>query len=410
MRSRIVLSSFMLLLAMACISSTAFAASAASPSISIQTLKYEPYPAEPGKYFDIWINVENSGLGRADKFTFILNPSYPFSLDSGENATRYFGSIEASDNALLKYRVRVAPDAVEGYNKLDYMYQYGSSGIWVSNNLSVYIQTSDAVISIDNVSTVPAQMAPGKASELGITLSNIADSPLKDVTVSLDLSSLTFFPTGTGTEQKVYLMESGASRTFIFNLVAGPSMDAGIYKIPMAITYRNLLGDDFSLSDYATVVVGDVPEITVGVETTTVLAAGDSGTVTLNVINKGLTGVKLLSISILPSNDFVVLSPSPSTYIGSIDSDGYETAEYSVYVNPSVQGNLAIPVSLDYRDDNNNNFTEIRNVELKLYSQEDIARYGLRIQGGIAIWVIILILVIVAYLVYTRVWKKRSRR
>lgn len=399
-----------IIIAIACLSVSAFAEAATSPDISAQILKYEPYPAEPGKYFDLWINIENSGLGSADRFRFELQPKYPFSLDSGENSTRYFGSIEPGKNGLLKYRIRVAPDAVEGYSEMNCRYQYGYSDIWLSKNFSIYVQTSDAVISIESIRTTPEQMAPGKASDLEITLRNIAASPIKDVTLKLDLSSLSFYPMGTATEQKSYLIESGASNTFSFRLMAGPSLGAGIYKIPMSINYSDVSGNVYTKTDYATVIVGDEPEITADIERTTILGPGESGTVTLNIINKGLTGIKLLSVGIGDSDYFEVTSPSRNIYIGSLDSDGYETADFNMYVSPDASGALAIPVTLEFRDDNNNQFTRKINVEMRLYTQEELVKYGMRIEGGLAFPIIILVLIVIGYLVYRKFFRKSPRK
>lgn len=407
---RVFIAGFTLIMALALISVSVFAETATSPSISAQILKYEPYPAEPGKYFDLWINIENSGLGPAERFRFEIQPKYPFSLDSGENSTRYFGAIEPGKNGLLKYRIRVAPDAVEGYGEINCRYQYGYSDIWLSKNFSVYVQTSDAVISIESIKTTPEQMAPGKASDLEITLKNIAASPIKDITLKLDLSSLSFYPMGTATEQKSYLMESGAYRVFSFRLMAGPSLSAGIYKIPMSINYSDVSGNVYSKTDYATVIVGDNPDITAGIERTTILGPGESGTVTLNIINKGLTGIKLLSVNVEDSDYFEITSPSRSLYIGSLDSDGYETADYTMYVKPEASGTLVIPITLDFRDDNNNQFTRKINVEMKLYTQEELVKYGMRLEGGLALPIIILVLIVIGYLVYRKFFRKSSKR
>jgi hypothetical protein len=397
-------------IALACLSAAAFAASAVNPEISAQAAKYEPYPAVPGQYFDLWINIENSGLGPANQFTFMIEPKYPFSLDSGENATRYFGSIDASNNALVKYRIRTASDAVEGYNSLQYSYKVGSDGYWITNNLSIYVQNPYAIIAIINVTTTPGQISPGKASELDIGLKNMAGTSLKDVTVKLDLSAVSFYPTGTATEQKSYLMQAGESKTFSFDLMAGPSVDAGVYKIPMNISYYDMAGASYSKIDYATVIVGDTPDLVTGIEKTTLLAAGENGIVTLKIINKGLTGIKLLSVNLQNSDSYVIVSPSSQLYVGKLDSDGYETVEYSLYVKPGVNGIVMLPLTLEYMDDNNNHFIETREIALKIYAPDELSTYGLRISGGISLTVIILVLLIVGYIVYRKFFRKSNKR
>lgn len=80
--------------------------------IQVSSIKYEPYPANPGEYFDLWIKVY---MGSADygRIEFIEN--FPFSLDDDDDLIQEFSG---SSSYLLHYRVRVDEDAVEGMNEL----------------------------------------------------------------------------------------------------------------------------------------------------------------------------------------------------------------------------------------------------------------------------------------------------
>jgi len=93
----------------------------ASHFVQIQQLKYEPYPVNPGEYFDLWIKVQYAGNALPQDTIFELKPEYPFSLDSNENPVRSYGSL-SGNSIVLNYRVRVDENAVEGTNelKLDY--------------------------------------------------------------------------------------------------------------------------------------------------------------------------------------------------------------------------------------------------------------------------------------------------
>ena len=62
--------------------------------LHIASIKYEPYPAEPGKYFDLWIKIQNSGIDKAD-VKFKLIPKFPFSLDANEIAERNIAGLSA---------------------------------------------------------------------------------------------------------------------------------------------------------------------------------------------------------------------------------------------------------------------------------------------------------------------------
>ena len=91
------------------------------PELQINQLKYEPYPVNPGEYFDLWIKIENTGGALTKDALFELLPEFPFSLDPNENATRSYGQI-SNYPVVLKYKVRVDEDAVAGVNELDFRY------------------------------------------------------------------------------------------------------------------------------------------------------------------------------------------------------------------------------------------------------------------------------------------------
>lgn len=371
----------------------------------ISTLKYEPYPAEPGKYLQLWLNIENAGLYSANQVTFELEPTYPFSLDANENATRYFGSIEPMKSVVIDYKIRVAADAVEGQNELKLKYRSGD-GIWNTKKFSITVKTPNAIISVDNVKTEPKTAVPGKETNLTITLKNVADSPLKDISLKLDLSSVPFSPIGKTTEHRVYLLQPNESVDITFNLLASPDIDAGPYKIPVNISYDDWTGIAYLKKDFVTVVVGDIPELIIGLEETQILQAGESGTVTLNLINKGLIGIKFLLLTLNKTENYDILSPSNQIYIGKLGPDDYETAKFNLYIKPVSGKSITLPITLEYRDDNNNKFTEHRKIEFKLYTQEEITKYGLRQTSGMTNWIILLVLIVAGYFVYRKFRKK----
>ena len=100
----------------------------------VQTLKYDPYPVNPGDWFDVWIQVQNNGQKDALDSKFEIIPDFPFS--STENLTQSFDMIRGTINAnkdiksgeenpqdniiVLKYRLKVADNAKEGLNILNF--------------------------------------------------------------------------------------------------------------------------------------------------------------------------------------------------------------------------------------------------------------------------------------------------
>lgn len=113
-------------------------------SLEVTLVNQDPYPAEPGGYVDLLFKVENDGIQKAENVIFELMPKYPFSLEPGISAIKELGTVgseQDGDNAfLLKYKIRVDEDAIDGENEIDINYKYGSV-------VATYLGTFDVEIS-----------------------------------------------------------------------------------------------------------------------------------------------------------------------------------------------------------------------------------------------------------------------
>ena len=80
----------------------------------------------------IFLGTKNAAPAKEASVELIFNNSNNvFSLDKNENATRYFGKIEALDNVGIDYILRVDANAVEGWNTIKIGYKTGESKAWI---------------------------------------------------------------------------------------------------------------------------------------------------------------------------------------------------------------------------------------------------------------------------------------
>lgn len=131
-----------------------------NPIVYITQLKYDPYPVNPGEYFDLWFKAEKIGRDAINKVTFELVPEYPFSLDSNENATRVYEM--NNEMVLLKYKVRVDKDAVEGTNNIKLKYNIDgvhSTEAYKSFDIDVVDAQTDFDLVVQEISGNEASIA-----------------------------------------------------------------------------------------------------------------------------------------------------------------------------------------------------------------------------------------------------------
>ncbi len=380
------------------------AATANFANLNASALKYTPYPAEPGKYVQVWIDVTNAATEQADNVVVELMPSYPFYIDAGENSTRSFSKIAPFQNLVVSYKIRIDANAVEGWNDLRIKLKTDTGS--KDFTAKIFVVTGDALVAVDNVSSDPREIPPGGTGKVTISLKNTANSVLKDVSVKLDLASsgIPFSPMGSATEKKIYIMNSLEEKNVAFDVITDPDADAKPYKIPLTIKYHDDVGTNYTKSDVITLIVGSKPEIATGIESSTILSPGDRGSINVNVVNKGLTKIKFLTVSIGQSDKYKILS-ADYVYIGELKSDDYQNSKFDLYVN-SDANNVVVPITLTYRDGNNNPYVETEKLNLVLYTPAQLNAMGLRQSDTGSSLFIVAAVLIVFYFLHKKFLKK----
>jgi len=125
-------------------------------------------------------------------------------------------------------------------------------------------------------------------------------------------------------------------------------------------------------------------------------------TITISLSKTGPSNIRYLVLEVLPSKEYKILDTS-RTYIGNLEPDDYETAEFDFY--PKKFGTTKIKVRLEYKDDLNTPIIEEVEVTAYVYSKLYARWLGL-IPGKFTMNTIMFILFIIfIYLTY-KAWRK----
>jgi len=396
-----------------------------SADIEVSLINQNPDPAEPGKYVELKWKVENIGSLNAENVIFEVIPKYPFSLDPGESTQQKIGSIWGrqigDDGIVVTYRLKVDEDAVEGQNEIEIRYSLDNGISWQKpGKFYISIRTHDAILNVKKVSYAPDPMPPGKKTVLSIELENMADSLLKDIKVNLILiktlqtatsvsyNELPFSCFGTTNQKVLKHIDAGEKKTVDFTLIPDPDAASDVYKIPITIKYSDELGTNYSKSEVISVIVGDEPILEPLIDSTSIYTKGQVGEVDISFVNKGTTDVKLLDVELKESNYVKVIS-SPKVYLGNIDSDDYEMAEFKVYVNDLDDSRVPLIINYNYLDPNNNQYEKQETLYIDVYSKDEAKKYGLDGAGGSSGGIFaVIIIIVIGYFGY-RWWKKRKK-
>ncbi len=380
--------------------------------VQVTLVNQDPNPAEPGKLVTLRFKIENLGGKSADDVYFKIIPQYPFSLYS-DTAEKFVGSIGSRQvgaaGAEVKYKLKVDEGAVEGENKIIVEYKSGTEGWAELPEFNVTVQSHEPIITAESIIFSPEIIEPGKRATLNITIKNLGLALLKDIRVNMNVSSaIPVAPINSINEIAVGQLEAGQKRIVSFDLIAEPEAKADLYQLPITILYNDRTGENHSKNYYTALLVGGSPKLMLEIEDTGIYTKRAYGKVTVKFINHGLSDIKLLSAYLKESDNYEILS-SPSVYVGKIDSDDYETADFNIYVKKA-KDKVLLPLTIIYMDANNNEYFEERTIELPIYSAGEAAKFGLKERSSFTGIIITLIIIVGGVVAYKKWWKKRKKK
>lgn len=140
--------------------------------IQVSSLKYEPYPVNPGEYVDVWIKAKIGSSVDYAKFEVI--DSFPFTVDDSEDSVREY--TDFSGDVVMHYKIRVDKDAVEDTNELKIkIYSGSSSGSVYSMDINVANAQTDFDLVIQD----------STSSEISLAIANIGKNTANSMIVRI---------------------------------------------------------------------------------------------------------------------------------------------------------------------------------------------------------------------------------
>ena len=248
----------------------------------------------------------------------------------------------------------------------------------------------------------PDEIAPGETSMIKLGIENNAQNDIIDVSVALDLKEVPFAPFDSSSEFNIDKIRDGEIEYAEFEIIALNNAASGIYKIPVQISYEES-GTIKTKDSLISISVNSDPLIGVSVEDG-LLLKNQKNDISVRVVNKGLSDVKFLEVEIGSSTSYTLLSQK-NIYIGDLDSDDFDSVDFTIYFKPNTLNTINLPVSITYKDALNEKYTEEFTIPLTVYSQERAIELGLLTQSNTQTYVVVIIVLIVAYIVYRKVKK-----
>lgn len=404
-----------LFLAVLMIAQTVFAA-----NLAIDSVNYSPSPATPGKYMDLWVHVKNNGNQTVKDVVFQLDlkasfeggTGFPFMLEPGDNLVRNLGNIHGGQSAIVKFRLMVGKNALDG----DYTFGliYGDMGK-ATNRESLTIKIVNRKPDLEIVGVYPDTIAPGQSQQIELTIRNVGTEDATNVLVGVS-EDRTVTTTGIVVERNI--IPVGASMNFIstikagktakirINIVANPEAELKAYTVPVTLEYKDGNGTTNTEIEYIGLRVIQDAEIDAIVNSATPLAMpGGTSEIKIDLFNAGIGSAKYIIAELSSTaGEF----ESKKVFVGTMEADDFDSFRIDMQINKDLQpGNHTITLKLTYKDQFGENKEVVKELDFKVYSVGEVqAKDG----GGIDIWFAVVVLIVLFFAgrwIYRKYIKKK---
>jgi len=260
------------------------------------------------------------------------------------------------------------------------------------------------VMKIKNVSTTPLDLIPGENAKLELTIENTAAIEIWDIRTQIYLPDEISFLEDIS-KKKLARLNSGQSSKLSYNLIISPDAEEGVYEVSVTTDYVDHIGEERQDNDTFGVIIKSIPKFFVKVEESNLRSKGDTGEITLTFVNNDIGDIKFLTIELLESEEYDVISESKE-YIGDLDSDDFESTDFKIRLDTK-EKEIPLKLNLNYKDALNKDYSQEVEVNLGILTAAE-AGEDTRSIWSILFWVIVL--GGVGYWIYNKKFKKKSKK
>ncbi|MBS3162588.1 COG1361 S-layer family protein [Candidatus Woesearchaeota archaeon] len=385
--------------------------------VKISVDRTVPAMIQPGEYFDLYLSLETEGVQSS---TSIINiddlrnveldfvEDFPFTLESDDDGVRSLGTVKPGTEYSIKYRVKVDDDASPGDYDLKFLFSSSVDESITTPSLEISVLSIDSTLNVVSIETNPELLSPGEPAELSVTIRNDAFSQFRNLeaSLSIDGNSIPIVPYKSSKEQSLVSLSPGEEHTFVFSIIAEEDATAGVYKIPLAITYRDVNSSVHYKNDTFGILIGSDADLSFNLEEFTAFKKYTNGEIIVSTSNIGPTEVKYLTLKLLPGEGYEIIGPD-SEYLGNLGSDDFETSSFDIYVKQ--KENVDLNLLATYKDSYNQEFEESIILSLPIYTSSEIKSYGLD-GNTTSIWTFIFYVLGIAFVYYCyKGWRREKK-
>lgn len=348
----------------------------AAGSLNLELVGQTPDPVNPGSFVYVSVKISNLGSDSVSNARLSFDETLNFKVAEGQDGSVTLGVISEQNSVIKRFKILVGNNAPLGLNSLKFIV---TSSIVVEDTVDILVGGSNVGLvtksfSIDSV-------APGSSSKLIIEFENLNNNNLKDVIVSLNLDSVEdkVFSLASGSNERVITrINSRATSSVEFDLIASPDASSKPYLIPITIKYTDDLGVLYTKNIIGSVRIFSEPVLSLSLDSQESFSKGKSK-FTFAIANPGTSSIKGTMVEVVGTENYNVLSGLVQ-YVGDLNPDDFQTIQSDIFVKSESLSSVKLKVT--YLDSYNNKVEKFFDIPVSFYSETELAELGLEGANG----------------------------
>lgn len=317
----------------------------AAPSITTTISKTDPIQLEPGTRATLFLAVQNVGSDPARDVEVRFEGYEGIRLLNPTQQTQSLNVIGTQQDYVIELDVYLEQSLPLGTHNLPFTVTAENlPGVELRPTPQIVVGANQASVTIESVETAPERLEPGMQGAIYADLTNTGSRSIRNIDVSYDSTSTPLKPLGDTNVKRIPVLEPRSTQTLNYQVIASPDAMSGVYEVPFTVTYTDQDGTQ-TQSTYQSTTILDAPvKLDISISESTLTQNRPRGTATLNVVNNGLTDLKLVSAAVLSRGNTTVQG-TDSFYIGELESDDFDVFTINA---ETTSDTFQVPINITY--------------------------------------------------------------
>ncbi len=276
--------------------------------------------------------------------------------------------------------------------------------------MALVAENADVKVVLKDYDPVPAE--PDNTLRVWISVQNIGNEQLDNAYIKVNPEYPFSLVPGEDSIKSTGIIGTNSNKLLDYRLFVNENTKAGDYSLEFISCSDSECEKEMKKTSVTiTVKTGGEPRVDVGIEDLDSVSFNKKSRITTNIVNKGSLNTKYLTITLDETDEYIVLSPH-EVYVGELESDDFETAVFDIYFksdskNPETKI-ITLPFTLEYTDANSRSYMDEQTIDIRVYSQKDLYKYGLAQKPApYGIYFLFAVIAVTGFFIYRRIRKKK---